>query len=117
MKPFITTNGQKIQRVSRWIRIRQAYNITEKHTLHYYAENIDDNENVLDYFIFHGKKYAINQFYRFGTMFNPGAMPMFYEKDKLHFISGYDSENYYNPIMIELSECCEYVRIYEDMTL
>lgn len=115
MREFTTTNGQKLARVSRWIKIRTAYNITEKHSLSYYADKIDDEENSLDYFIYHGKKYAINQFYRFGTMFSPGSIPMFYENDKLLFISGYDSENYYNPIMIEISDCCEYVRIYEEI--
>lgn len=115
MKTFTTTNGQQIKRVSRWIKVRQAYNITTRHNLHYYAEQLDENENVLDYFIYNGKKYAINQFFRFGTMFTPGTIPMFYENDKLYYISGYDSENYYNPIMIELSECCESVRVYEEV--
>ena len=115
MKTITTTNGQKLQRVSRWIKINQAYNITEKHSLFYYAEKIDDNETVLDYFIFQGKKYALNQFYRFGTAWTPGNIPMFYENDKLNFISGYDSENYYNPILIEVSDCCEAVRLYKEV--
>ena len=36
------------------------------------------------------------------------------ENGKLQYLSGYDSENYYNPIMIEFSEACEYVRVYKE---
>ena len=114
-KVFITTDGKKIERVSRWIKIRQAYNVTEKHSLYYYAEKLEENENMLDYFIFNGRKYALNQFYRFGTMWTPSPPPMFYENDKLHYISGYDAENYYNPLLIEVEECGEAVRIYRDI--
>lgn len=115
MKTFTTTNGQKIQRVSRWIKINQAYNITERHSLFYYAEEIDDSENILDYFIHKGKKYAINQFYRFNTMITPATAPTFYENDKQTRIAGYDSENYYNPILIELSDDGEAVRVYMEV--
>ena len=114
MREFTTTNGQKIQRVSRWIKINHACNITKRHSLFYYAEK-DKDGNTLDYFTYKGKKYALNQFFRFGTMWTPGAMPMFYENDKLQYISGYDSENYYNPILIEISDCCEAVRVYEEV--
>lgn len=115
MKTFITTDGKQIKRISRWIKIKQAYNITERHNLYYYAEQIDENENVLDYFVFNGRKYALSQFYRFGTMFTPTPPLMFYENDKLQFISGYDSENYFNSLLIEISDCGEYVRIYEEL--
>ena len=117
MKTFTTTNGQKIQRVSRWIKVNTAYNITERHSLFYYAEQFDENENMLDYFIHKGKKYAINQFYRFNTMFNPSVAPTFYENNEPTRIAGYDSENYYNPILIELSECGEAVRVYQEVTV
>lgn len=37
------------------------------------------------------------------------------EDGKIHYLSGYDSEDYYNPIMIESSEYCEYVRVYQEV--
>jgi len=115
MKTFTTTNGQKIQRVSRWIKVNTAYNITERHSLFYYAEQFDENENTLSYFIHKGTKYAINQFFRFGSAWVTGSTPIFYENDELHHLAGYDSENYYNPIFIELSDDGEAVRIYREV--
>lgn len=115
MKVLNTTDGKQIIRISRWIKIKQAYNITEKHSLYYYAEKIGENENVLDYFVFNGRKYALSQFLCFGTMWSPTPPPMFYENDKLQYISGYDSTDYYKPLLIELDDCCEYVRVYTEI--
>ena len=115
MKRFATTNGKEIVRLSRWIRIEYAYNVTERHSLHYYAEDTGDGGNALTFFRWNGRKWALCQFYRFGTMFTPDAPPMWYEKGKLQYIAGYDAENYYNPVMIELSEDCEYVRVYQEV--
>ena len=121
MRKVITTKeGRDIARVSRWIKVRHAYNVTGRHPLAYYAT--DENGNLgssmgfdpskgtyLDYFVWNGRKWALNQFYRLDW-------PYMWEEDgKLFFLSGYDSENYFNPIMIELDECCEYVRVYEEV--
>ena len=113
-KVIKTTEGKEIKRLSRWIKIKQAYNITEKHSLYYYVEKIEENENVLDYFVFNGRKYALNQFLRFNTPWTVTSM-QWYEKDKLHFMSGYDSENYYRPLLIEMDEYGEYIRVYEEL--
>jgi hypothetical protein len=107
MKTFKTTMGETITRTSRWINIKTAYDVTPRHALHYYA----DETGTVDYFTYQGKKYALNQFIRFGGVW--GGIPIMWEEnDKIHHLSGYDSENYYNPIMIEMSECCEAVRVY-----
>jgi len=119
MKIIKTNDNRYIKRVSRWIKIRQAYNITSRHSLFYYRMDENgyrdgqtnfnpDNGTYLDYFVFNGRKWAIDQFLRMD-------FPITWEEnDKLQFLSGYDSENYYNPLMIEIDDSGEYVRCYYD---
>lgn len=71
-------------------------------------------KSFLDYFIYHGKKYALNQFMRLGSNFIPEVY-QFEENGKTQFLSGVDSENYYNPLLIEVDEYGESVRIYEEI--
>ena len=123
MKQFTTTDNRNIMRVSRWISIKHNYNPNKRNNLWYYVTDgngyregqagYDKTAGLyLDYFIFQGRKYAINQFLNLNNPFY--CIPvMFYENGKLQYLSGYDSENYYNPIMIELSEDGEQVRIYQ----
>lgn len=112
-KIITTTDGKQIKRVSRWIKIHFSEIVTEKHSLYYYADKYENN-NYVDYFIFNGKKWALSQFMRFGYPMTANYI-QWYEKDKLHYMSGFDSENYYNPLLIEMDECCEYVRVYEEV--
>lgn len=122
-KEFNTQNGTKIYRVSRWIKIQQAYNITKRNSLYYYATDESgyregqekfnpDNGLYCDFFRWNGRNYAIEQFLRLDY-------PIFFTDTdgKLNYLSGYDSENYYNPILIELDDCGEYVRIYTEKTI
>ena len=118
---IITTEGKTIYRKSRWIKIQHNYNPNRHNSLWYYVTdgngyvenqtgyNPDENGLYLDYFRYNGRNYAINQFMRL-------TYPIFYEdkEGKWQYLSGYDGENYYNPILIELDECCEYVRVYEE---
>ena len=106
-KTFISKDKDcKITRVSRWIRIQTAFDITKKHSLFDYCDKT--NENSIDYFRYNGRKYAVNQFFRL-------IHPIFFDdtNGKTNFISGYDSENYWNPYYIEIDDCGEYVRMYE----
>lgn len=114
-KLILTESGKTLERVSRWIHRNQAYNVTPRHSLHYYAEDTGDGGNVVDFFRWNGRKWAVNQFFAFGTMFTPQAGEMWEESDGLHCIAGYDSENWYNPIMIELSPDAECVRVYVEV--
>lgn len=122
---FSTTDGNKIERVSRWITIQHNYNPGKQNRLFYYA--MDENgyregqekynpENglYLDFFRWNGRTWAIEQFI---NMASPWAVPvMFYdETEKLNHLAGYDSEDYYNPVMIELDECGERVRVYREV--
>ena len=114
-KLILTDSGKTLERVSRWIHREQRYNVTPRHGLHYYAEDIGDGENVLDYFRWNGRKWAVNQFFRYGTMFTLAAGETWEEPDGRHHIAGCDSENYYNPILIELSPDAERVRVYVEV--
>lgn len=46
-----------------------------------------------------------------------GGSPYIYEDDdgKIGVVGAYDSENYYNPILIEVDEYGECVRVYEEV--
>jgi hypothetical protein len=112
-KTITTNNGDYITRVSRWIRIQTAYNITERHALHYYAENTDVG-NAVDYFTYGGTRYALARFLRFGSPWLPVEYSWTDDDGKMQFLSGYDSENYYNPIMIEIHPDGEHVRVYRE---
>lgn len=114
-KLISTQDGKTLERVSRGIRRKQAYNVTRRHSLYYYAEDCGNGENAVDYFRWNDRKWAINQFFAFGTMVTPQAGEMWEESDGLHYIAGYDSENYYNPILIELSTDAECVRVYVEV--
>ena len=113
MKKITCNDGKEIIRISRWIKVNTEFDITPKHSLFYYADKLGEKENYIDYFRFDGKKYALNQFFRCGSMFL-NASYNWTEKDGLHFISGVDmGSDLYDPIMIELSECGEAVRVYK----
>ena len=119
MKLILTKDGKTIKRMSRWIKIRQAYGVSKRNRLCYYATDENgyregnsnfnpDSRLFLDYFVWNGRRWAIEQFYCLDY-------PIMYEENgKLQYLSGYDSENYYNPILIEIDNNGEYVRVYEE---
>lgn len=100
---------KSIKRVSRWISI-QNLDVTEKHSLYYYGEDIEDSKKrSVMAFRYNGRWYAVNQFIaRFGMYgFDVNC------KDYPSFISGYDGDgNIYNPLMCELDEYGEKIRLY-----
>ena len=127
MAYFKTQNGHTLRRVSRWIAIRTNYNPSKRNRL---AEYIRDGNGYregqsgydpstglyLDYFRWNGRTWAIDQFYRLGGVWTGGEPEMFVDTDgKLSIVDGYDSENYYDPILIELDEYGERVRVYEEV--
>lgn len=124
MKKITTESGHVLNRRSRWIPIRHNYRPSRRNSLWYYVTDgngyregqtgFDPSSGLnLDYFVWNGRKWAIEQFYSvWGTM---GIMPMvWHESDGDHAISGYDAENYFSPILIELDEYGENVRVYEE---
>lgn len=125
MKKILANDGHVLIRRSRWIKVRQNYRPNRRNSLWYYVtdgngyregqSNYDPSSGLfLDYFVWNGRKWAIGQFNSAsGTM---GIPPIYFENDdgKTSFIAGYDSENYYNPILIEIDDCGEHVRVYEE---
>lgn len=119
-------DGTKIfNRVSRWIEVKQNYNPCPRNTLWYYVrdekgynprENNFNRENglYLDYFSYHGRNYAIEQFLALGNPFYTAISYSYHEGGKPFCLSGVDGENIYNPLYIEMDEIGEYVRIYEE---
>lgn len=120
-------DGTKIfNRVSRWIEVKQNYNPCPRNSRWYYVqdengykphENNFNPENglYLDYFSYHGRNYAIEQFL---SLSHPFYLPVSYsynEGGKQFCLSGVDGENIYNPLYIEMDETGEYVRIYEEV--
>lgn len=119
-KVITCKDGRTIERVSRWVQVRHNYAPNKRNPLWYYVmdgcgylegqKEFDPESGLyLDYFRWNGRNWAIEQFFR-------ETVPTMWEEDgKLHWIAGYDSENYYNPILIEFDECCENVRVYEEV--
>ena len=94
--------NHKYKRCSRWIQIQYKY-ITPKHSLYCFAENNDD---CLVYFRHKGRIYALGEIMRF----NP---PIKIKNGKEEItLSGYDSTNYWNPILVEINNTGEAVRLY-----
>ena len=120
---LVGSNGS-IERVSRWIKIHNA-KVSKRNSLAYYAsdengyregqEKFDGSNGLfVYYFQFQGVKYALDRFISCHSMW--ASTIMFYdENDKLNYISGYDEENYYNPLLIEIDDCGEYVRVYQEI--
>ena len=126
MKKIPTSDGRTLVRLSRWIKIDHNYNPHKRNVLWSYVRDgsgygvYSDKFNpanglFLDFFRWNGRKWAIEQFYSTsGTMGFLAPMMFENEDGKTSSIAGYDSENYFNPILIELDECGERVRVYEE---
>lgn len=127
MKTFLDKSGKyKIVRRSRWIAIKQNYNVTKRNGLYEFSTDENGykpgdveynpvNGTFLDYFRFNGRKYAIEQFIRLGSIWCSDAPYEFTDTDgKSTFIHAVDfSGDLYNPLYIELDEGGERVRVYE----
>ena len=125
-KEITCKDGKKIVRVSRWIKIRTAWDITPRHSLydysrdeygrHPYQDGFDPtNGTHLDYFRFNGRKYALEEFLSCGSAWVSTTWQWEDENGKLQFISGVQQDNYFNPLLIEIDDGCEYVRVYEEV--
>ena len=127
MKTFIDTTGKyKIVRCSRWITIRQNYNVNRRNSLFEFStdengykphqnEYKPENGTYLDYFRFNGRTYAIEQFIAIGSVWCGGVPYTFIDTDgKITVVCAVDFYgDLYNPYYIELDEYGEKVRIYE----
>lgn len=125
MKKFLTENGRTIVRLSRWLKIHKNWHPNRRNELWPYVRDLDGYAEgqrgfnpsgglYVDYFVWKGKKWAIERFIALGGPW--GGPPVMFEDEngKKSYIAGYDSENYHNPILIETDECYEHVRVYEE---
>ena len=110
LKTIKTSENRTYNKVSNWIDIKYQY-VTKRHGLSDYADfcgTDNEKEGLLTYFTFKGKKYAMGQFMRL-------SYPEFFENEdgKQSFLCGYDCTCYYKPLMMELSDYGDSVRLFE----
>lgn len=106
-------DGAEFERMSRWITIKNDYNITKKHGLFCYAEEYD-GENCVNYIMHKGYRIAVSAMYLLGSMWISEKPHQFKENGDIHTISAVDMDgNIYDPFYIELDEWGEKVRLYK----
>lgn len=127
MKIITAKDGTKYERVSRWITIQKNYNPTKRNSLwdyvmdgygyHPYQEQFSPEDGLyLDYFRFHGRTYALEQFYVLGGVW-VGGEPILYDDEdgKLGVIGTVDMDgDIFHPLYGEFDEYCERVRLYRE---
>lgn len=103
--------NRKIKRVSRWIKVDCEY-VTKNHSLYDYADHYCEEGGKAPVFLFrhNNRLYALSQFMKL-------SCPMFFTDidGKNSFIFGYDCTDYYYPLLIEISENGEHIRLYEEL--
>ena len=126
MKEFTTIDGKnKLTRLSRWITIKQNYNVRKDNSLydfstdgsgyHPYQDDYNPDEGTyLDYFHFGGRTYAISQFVALGSAWIGREPYRFVDTDgTITAVSAVDYDGcLYDPIYIEIDEYGERVRVY-----
>lgn len=107
-------DGQKIRRLSRWIKVREAVNVSPRSCLFDYSDDDGEGNKLAFYFVFRGQRYALGRFIRCGSPWLPVSYSWEDEEGKMQFLSGADCTEYYRPLLIELDDAGEYVRVYEE---
>lgn len=125
-KVYRTLDGEHAFTRSRWIEIRHAYTVGKNNSLYEFAtdeygykphgKNFNpENGLYLDYFVYNGRKYALEQFIGIGSMACPGEP--YHVKNNDGSISTICAVDFYgdlyNPLYAEFDVCCEKVRVYE----
>ena len=129
MKEITCIDGTKLRRISRWIKLRQNYSPSKRNSLwdyvsdsagyHPYSDKFDPSDGLyLDYFVYKGQTYALDQFYILGSFFLTHPPYMYYDENGKLAVIGtmYMDGSIWGPAMYgEWDECCEYVRLYEEV--
>lgn len=111
-----TTDGTTIQGTGRWISIQYAPSITARHDLYEYGDSNGDGTRALWYFNHYGHRFALGQFIRYGGPWGPPVPPMWEEADGLHRMAGVQADRWEAPLMVELDEYGERVRVWQEVT-
>ena len=128
MKEIISRDGVRYRQVSRWITIKHNYNPNKRNALwdyvfdengyHPYQEKFNPEHGLyLDYFRYQGRTYALEQFWVLGNIWCGGYPIMYDDEDgKLGVIGTVDMDgNMFHPLYGEWDECCERVRLWEEV--
>lgn len=110
-----TKDGRIIQGTGRWIALQCAPGITPRHGLYEYGDDNGDGTRDAWYFTHYGHRFALGQFFRFGGPWGLSHQPMWEEADGLHHMAGVEADRWDAPLMIELSECCDAVRVWQEV--
>lgn len=125
-KIITTTTGETFRRVSRWITVKNAYDMSKRNSLYDYCTDENgyrpyndqfnpENGIYCDYFRFRGCNWAMNRFYGIGSIAVGGTPYTFIDTDgKLSVIGAVDMDgNIFDPYYLEIDEYGEHVRVYE----
>ena len=109
-KVYTEKNGDErvgYRAVSRWLQIDYTV-VSPKHRLAMYADKTEDRRLPLTYFRHNSKWYALNQFLRL-------YQPIVLENGSK--LVGYDTEGGIKPLVIEISNDGETVRLWETVEI
>ena len=67
--------------------------------------------------MFQGKQYSLEQFLSTHSVWTSAWNPFYSENDMDDYVilSGYESEEYFNPLLIEIGGYGEFVRVYKEV--
>lgn len=110
-----TTDGITIQGTGRWVSIHLIPEITPLHSLWEYGDDNGDGTRSTYIFTHYGHRFALDQFIRYGGPWGPPVPLMWEEADGLHHMAGVQADRWDHPLMIELDECGERVRVWQEV--
>lgn len=111
-----TTEGRTLTGTGRWIAIQCAPAITPRHALWEYGDDNGDGTRSVWFFNHYGHRFAMGQFLRFGGPWFASTGPEWEEADGLHHMAGIEVDRWHTPLMIELDDWCEAVRVWQEVT-
>jgi hypothetical protein len=110
-----TTDGTIIQGTGRWIPIHCAPAVTSRSALYEYGEDNGDGTRLAHYFNHYGHRFALGEFIRNGGPWGPPVPLMWEEADGLHHLAGVQANRWDHPLLVELSDCGEAVRVWQEV--
>lgn len=91
-----TTTGKTLTGTGRWIGIRY-------------------NKNGSPFFMHYGHRFSLGDFLQFGGPWGPPITPTWEESDGLHQMAGIQADRWDAPLMVEINDCGERVRVWQEV--